>query len=187
MTDPSASFKSLASYYQLVAKVDRFAKGVAERYPDALVCKRGCDACCTHIGVSAVEALALALAVARLPAEEAATLRERAARMQGGKACPLLADGGCLLYAARPILCRSQGLPLLVKEGGGERVDHCPLNFQQVEAISGEAVLNLEILNQALAAINHFCLQELETRGAKLPPRLPLAQALQLELDFSDS
>jgi Fe-S-cluster containining protein len=174
--------KSLESYRQLVAKVDRFAAGVSERYAGQLVCCRGCDACCTHIGISAVEALALALAVAALPPEVAAKLRERAEGMRNGEVCPLLAEGVCLLYAARPIICRTQGLPLLVTEEEGRRVDHCPLNFREIEAISGAAVLDLETLNQALAAINLLCLRELADRGIDLPERLLLAEALQLKI-----
>jgi hypothetical protein len=174
--------KSLESYRQLVAKVDRFAAGVTELYAGQLVCRRGCDACCTHIGISAVEALALALAVSGLPSGEAAVLRQRAAVMRDGAVCPLLADGACLLYAARPIICRTQGLPLLVAEEGEKRVDHCPLNFRSIETISGSAVLDLETLNQALGAINLFCLRELAEQGIDLPERLPLAEALRLEL-----
>jgi Fe-S-cluster containining protein len=165
--------KFLESYRQLVAKVDRFAADVSERYASQLACRRGCDACCTHIGVFAVEALVLALALSALPPEEAAGLRKRAERMREGADCPLLAEGVCLLYAARPIICRTQGLPLLVTEGEGRRVDHCPLNFRDVEAISGAAVLDLETLNQALAAINLLCLRELAG----------LAEALRLEIN----
>ncbi|MEZ4599535.1 MAG: YkgJ family cysteine cluster protein [Syntrophotaleaceae bacterium] len=178
--------KSLESYRQLVARVDRFAHEVSERYPSQLACRRGCDACCTHIGVSAVEALALSLAVSSLPADEAAALRERAARMEAGDACPLLAEGICLLYQARPIICRTQGLPLLFSEEGGRLIDYCPLNFKGVETISGAAVLDLEALNQTLAAISLLCLQELAEQGIDLPERLPLAEALQLEIVFSD-
>jgi len=177
--------KSLESYRQLVERVDRFAAGVAQLYPDALACRRGCDGCCTHIGISAVEAAALALAVAQLPPTEAAALRQRAERMEEGEGCPLLADGICLLYAARPIICRTQGLPLLVTEEPGRRVDHCPLNFRGIDSLAGTAVLELGTLNQALAAINLLCLRELRGQGGKLPERLPLAEALQLELDLS--
>jgi uncharacterized protein len=173
--------KSLESYRQLVVKVDRFAAGVSERYAGQLACRRGCDACCTHIGVSAVEALALARAVSALPREEAEALRKRGALMREDAGCPLLEEGVCLLYDVRPIICRTQGLPLLVTEEEGRRVDHCPLNFQEVETISGVAVLDLETLNQALAAINLLCLRELADQGTELPERLPLADALRLD------
>jgi Fe-S-cluster containining protein len=175
--------KSLEQYRLLLEKVDRFSGGVAECFGGGMVCRRGCDACCTHISVMAVEAVALALAVAALPAEEAEGIRERARRMGSDEACPLLEDGVCLLYAARPVICRSHGLPLLLEEDGQRRVDHCPLNFQGMESLPGDMVLNLETLNQALAAVNILCLQELGDAASQLPERLSIAEALLLELD----
>jgi Fe-S-cluster containining protein len=175
--------ESLAQYRLLLEKVDRFSAALGERFPGQMSCRQGCDACCTHIGVMAVEVIALALAVAALPAAEGEEIRERARRMGGDEACPLLQEGACLLYDARPVICRSHGLPLLLEDEGGRRVDHCPLNFQGLESLPGDAVLNLETLNQALAAINLLCLRELEDVAGQLPERLSMAEALLLEVE----
>lgn len=175
--------KSLEQYKLLLENVDRFCAAVQARFPEQVACRRGCDACCTHIGVMAVEAIGLALALAALPEAEAEKIRVRARGMRKGEGCPLLAGGACLLYEARPVICRTQGLPLLVEEDGQGRVDHCPLNFQGVESLPGDAVLNLETLNETLAAINLLCLRELGEADGNLPERLSIADALLLELD----
>lgn len=175
--------ESLSQYRLLLEKLDRFSAAIADRFAGEMACRRGCDACCTHIGVMAVEAIAMALAVARLPEAEREAIRQRARDMAGGDACPLLREGVCLLYDARPVICRSHGLPLLLEEEGGRRVDHCPLNFRGLESLPGDAVLSLETLNQALAAINLLCLRELGEDADGLPERLSIAEALLLELD----
>ncbi len=97
--------------------------------------------------------------------------------------CPLLAGGECLLYGARPLICRTHGLPLLVDDGAGRRVDFCPENFRGLESLPGEAVLDLERLNAALAAVDaHFA--EEAFGGGKAPRRrLTLADALLLGTD----
>lgn len=175
--------ESLTQYRLLLEKVDRFSAAIGQRFADHIACRRGCDACCTHIGVMVVEAIAIAQAVAALPEAERDAIRQRARTMADGDACPLLQEGVCLLYHARPVICRSHGLPLLLEEDGTKRLDHCPLNFQGMESLPGEAVLNLEILNQALAGINLLCLRELGEAAASLPERLSIAEALLLEVE----
>lgn len=175
--------ESLTQYRLLLEKVDCFSAAIAARFGGEVACRRGCDACCTHIGVMAVEAIALALAVAALPEAEREAIRERARTMADGDACPLLLDGVCLLYDARPVICRSHGLPLLLEEEGGRRIDHCPLNFRGLESLPGDAVLNLETLNSALAGINLLCLRELGEAADGLPERLSIAEALLLEFE----
>lgn len=171
---------SLQNYRLLVERVDRFWERVVERYADHLACGKGCDACCTHFGVSAVEGVALALAVNVLPQAEAQLIRERAHRANGGEDCPLLGERTCLLYDKRPIICRSQGLPLLITEGDSQRIDHCPLNFAGVASLPGDIVLDLETLNQALAVTNLHFLREWQT---ELPERMSIAEALLLKCD----
>jgi len=174
--------ESLEKYRQLLERVDRFSAAVTARFPEHVTCHRGCDACCTHIGVLPVEGFALAMAVAARPEAEAAEVRARAWRMRLGGGCPLLEENSCLLYEARPVICRTQGLPLLLEENGRQRVDYCPLNFQGLESLPGDLILNLEILNQSLAAINLLFLEELGGAAADFPERFSIAEALLLEL-----
>lgn len=143
----------LQNYRALVAKVDSFCHSVENAYAQHLACKAGCDSCCRHLSLFPVEAHALTHAVAGLPPAEAQRLRQQV-KSAAPDRCPLLLDGLCFLYEYRPLICRTHGLPLLIKEGEGTRVDCCPLNFTGIETLPGGAVLNLENVNAALVAIN---------------------------------
>ncbi len=172
----------LVDYRQLVAKVDAHVTAVGEACADQLACRPGCDSCCRHLTVTAVEAISLARALQALPAAEGAVLRERAGTAADGDACPLLAGGLCLLYAARPLICRTHGLPLLVEDEAGRRVDFCPQNFTGAASLPAALVLDLERLNTLLALINRQFLGRLQAAGLELPERLSLAAALALQL-----
>jgi hypothetical protein len=173
--------EALTSYRQLVAKVDALWIRSARLLSGRLRCGPGCCDCCRqHISVFPVEAVSIALALDTLPHEAAEVLRDRAARVTGEGPCPLLTpDGRCALYAARPIICRTQGLPLLIDAGDGRRVAACPLNRLDGETLPAEVVVDLERLNRVLAAVNRLFVQ---TVMPKAPERIPISAALEIRL-----
>lgn len=172
MADP------LANYHSLVAKVDDLCRGIEERLADAITCQAGCSSCCLAITVFPVEAVAMIEAADRLPPEQLQQLKAHLAGWsEGDERCPLLANGCCLLYEARPIICRTHGLPILLVEGDERRVDVCPKNCQGMDHLPGEAVLDLNRLNTLLAAVNALYLREF---GIRLPERVPIAQLAEM-------
>jgi Fe-S-cluster containining protein len=73
---------------------------------------------------------------------------------QGLRCSLLTADGACSVYEGRPIVCRSHGAPLKLKDKGVDRRDVCPLNFSgDISSLSGEDLLNLDLLNTLLSLI----------------------------------
>jgi len=172
--DPAAGH-----YRSLVAKVDAHSRLVVDALGAHMQCGPGCAGCCSHISVFTVEAVALARGVARLAPTQRQAIRRRAAGCGPADACPLLVDDHCTLYAVRPIICRTHGLPLLIASGDGGRMDWCPLNFEGLDAIPREYLLDLEQLNRMLAGVNQAFLACCE-HGT--PTRIPLAQALLMEL-----
>lgn len=165
----------LQNYRALVAKVDSFCHSVENTYAQHISCNAGCDSCCRHLSLFPVEAHALAEAAAELPPAEAERLRQQVEAASPDR-CPLLMAGLCLLYAHRPLICRTHGLPLLIKEGEATRVDCCPLNFTGLETLPGGAVLNLENVNAALVAINAVFVA---AWGEKTPSeRITIAEAI---------
>jgi Fe-S-cluster containining protein len=145
---------SLRNYRELLRRVDELCRVAGERLAGLLTCHEGCDACCRHLSLFAVEAAVLAEAVAALPAEQHGRLLQRARRATQDGPCPLLEEHACLIYEARPIICRTHGLPLLTRADGEERVDFCPRNCRGASSLPGEAVLDLDRLNAALAAVD---------------------------------
>lgn len=177
-----AAMESLNNYRTLVAKVDALCRKVVTEFDEHLSCRAGCDGCCRHLSLFPVEGVALAMALQELPAVEAERIRKFASDATFNSHCPLLQSGLCLLYPARPIICRSHGLPLLVIQDGTALIDYCPENFRGVPAIPAGAVINLELLNTTLATINSLFIAG--SAPVSLPPRerLTIAEALLLKV-----
>ncbi len=168
------------NYRELVAKVDEFSRRVRDEFAPVMSCREGCSDCCRHIAVFPVEAAFLAASLKSLPAEAAAPIRLRARAASREGECPLLQEGRCLLYASRPLICRTHGLPLLV-DGKEKGVDYCPKNFAGITSFPAPLVLRLDLLNTTLAAINGV----FNSACARpVPPgeRLSIAEALLLEV-----
>jgi uncharacterized protein len=161
-----------SEYDALVAKVAAFTEQTAARRAADLQCKRGCDACCrVSLSVGPLEAAAVQAGLALLPAARRAQVRERGlsalAREQAGDHEPRCAmlddDGGCAIYAQRPLVCRTQGHALRYPDGliplesvraraGQGDVTWCPLNYRG-EPPRPEDVLEAERVDQLLALV----------------------------------
>lgn len=178
----SADPDPLDNYRDLLARVDNLCRTITGEFAAQLACRPGCAGCCRHISLFPVEAVALAVALGRLPVEQAATIRARAGGASPDGPCPLLANGLCLLYEARPIICRTHGLPLLTALEGKRSVDFCPLNFRGLDSLPGSAVIDLDRLNTTLAAINALFVAEFFSGATAGKERLSIAEALRLEL-----
>ena len=111
------------------AAVDAEAARLTALPAERLQGRRGCAMCCVDgIEVHEVEA-------ERIRAHHGQLLRTGSAQAPG--MCAFLSDeGACRIYADRPYVCRSQGLPLRWIDDGDdshetepvERRDICPLN-----------------------------------------------------------
>jgi uncharacterized protein len=167
---PDACYnRAVTPYEQLVKQTDALADALSARYARHLVCRAGCGGCCQHhLSVFPVEAAHVKAAVAALPDElrahieqQAYAVNEREAQGQP-VACPLLVDERCAIYESRPLICRTQGLPLLLEaEDGGHEVAFCPLNFTAPDAVDDleeQQLVPLDELNFKLALVNlHYC------------------------------
>lgn len=171
---------NLQNHRNLLARVDALCRRIALEYGDCLACGEGCDDCCRHISIFPVEAAALAMALLDLPAEEVARIRGLAS-IASSDACPLLENGRCLLYAARPIICRTHGFPMFSSRREGV-IDFCPKNFNGVTSFPAAYLLDLDLLNTTLAAINAVFTASAgySQRGGQ--ERLTIAEALLLEM-----
>jgi hypothetical protein len=148
--------EELANYHTLVGRIDELCAAISGEFAGKISCRAGCSSCCRELTLFPVEAAALLLALSQLPPDRAAHLDGTDTTSADGS-CPLLVNGLCLVYTDRPVICRTHGLPLLYREAESVRVDFCPENFQGVTSLPGSMAINLELLNQALVAVNeHF-------------------------------
>nr|NJM03151.1 YkgJ family cysteine cluster protein [Desulfobacula sp.] len=120
-----------------------------------------------------VEALSLSLAFARGTQDMKAKVTLKAEK----GTCPLLIDRECVLYPARPIICRTHGYPLYMKKEGGIRIDFCPENFTGMASFPKETMLDIEHLNTLLAVINRQFVDSLEA-DPPFKDRIPISEAL---------
>lgn len=165
----------LDNYHQLLARVDDLCRSITDHLGDSITCSPGCSSCCLPITIFPVEAAALAAALDRLPAETASDIRRHVHRHADWERCPLLRDERCLLYEARPIICRTHGLPILFGEESGQRIDCCPRNRLPEGALSGSSVIDLDRLNSVLVAVNALYRS---ASSPSLPERLTIADAV---------
>jgi Fe-S-cluster containining protein len=135
---------------RLHAEVDARAAQLTALHAARLKCGRGCSACCVDgITVFAVEA-------ARIRAHNEELLAREASHPPG--ACAFLdADGACRVYADRPYVCRTQGLPLrwIDEERAAELRDICALNEagEPIEALPQSACWTLGETEARLAEL----------------------------------
>ena len=176
------SLECLHNYRNLVEKVNSLCQKIEAEYYEQLACRKGCDGCCLHFSLFWVEALSLAVALHELPESQVEHLRGKARAASPDGPCPLLENGACLLYAARPIICRTHGLPILTTEDDKPTVDFCPKNFRGIGSLPGHAVIDLDRLNTLLTAINANCVAEFFQGKPAISDRLTIAEALLLDL-----
>lgn len=168
------SEKIFLNYQKLLKKVDEFSLHAVEKYGDHIFCKYGCIDCCQqNLTLLPLEFYFLREGFARLPEQIKRVIRDHAARdASAHNPCLLLNNRGCLLYRHRPIICRTHGLPLLIREEGIERRDCCPKNFAfyPLESLPATDLLHLERLNTILITVNRaFSSHSGINAGIRLP------------------
>lgn len=147
------TYETLANYRAFLERVDTLCAEIVAEFSEEIACRAGCSGCCRHLTLFPVEAANLAEAVAQLSPEIQDILAGRIDWPEDSP-CPLLLDDCCLVYSARPVICRTHGFPLLTDVKGEKKVDFCEENFRGVTSLPGNRVIDLEALNRALIAIN---------------------------------
>ena len=175
MDDNNKIYLALKNYRTLLKRVDDHIQNLEKRYPDKIVCKKGCDTCCKFLTLFPVEAFSISAAFIKLPEKIQGTIAERLNNKKD--ACPLLIDRACALYPDRPIICRTHGYPIYIKKEGKAFIDFCPKNFKGVTSFPKDALLGIEQLNTTLAAVNYHFLESSKTKSLFLE-RIPISKAL---------
>ena len=168
----------LFPYRELLTTVDRLLDRIRRRYSAQIACRKGCACGCRNLSIFPIEALSLASALDNLPARTAAGIRNRAATASFWD-CPLLEDRACNLYAFRPLICRTHGLPLQTVYHQRVSIGHCRRNFKNLSPIPEDAVIDLDQINGALRDINTSAVSQMAD-VLQLPDRLSIADALLL-------
>jgi Fe-S-cluster containining protein len=165
LAPPDAAALAQGRLEQLWQKIDAFFARVQTRYPGELACRAGCSDCChRELTVTSVEAAAIEATLRALDPAARAALAARAVQpaAANGACSALEADGRCAIYPARPLVCRSHGLPLRFAAAEERRgralpvIDACYKNFvgRDLDAVDADCVMDQATLSTLLAAID---------------------------------
>ena len=144
----------IAQYAALCRYCDQAFAAARRRYPDQMRCAKGCAACCILETVVPLEAVMIAEYLASRA--HSRPMPDEAAADQ----CAWLDQAAsCRIYPARPIICRTHGLPLRYPDQLDP--DICPLNLLETFSrdIDPQCVLDAERITTNLLRLNvAFCM-----------------------------
>lgn len=128
---------------ELTAKIDGFFTRVETRHGADMQCRTGCSDCChTRLTITRVEADAIRALGRRVTLNPDPTL------------CAALdAQGRCQIYEARPVVCRSHGVPIRMREGSLPVIRSCHRNFTETSP-DPDCILDQETLSALVLAVN---------------------------------
>jgi hypothetical protein len=137
-------------FEELADKVDAFFARVAGRHGADMQCATGCSDCChVRLTITAVEAAAIRAHVATWPAAQRRNLADHG---PADRCAALDAAGRCRIYAARPLVCRSHGVPIRLR-GALPVIQACHRNFTHT-APDPDCVLDQATLSATLYAVD---------------------------------
>lgn len=134
-------------------EVDERAQVLGARHAGRIACRLGCTDCCTD------DLTTFEIEAERIRRHHAELLARGEAHPSG--MCAMLDEhGSCRIYADRPYICRTQGLPLswLEETASGDLAEHrdvCPLNLTDLSLLElpSEAFWRLGPVEQRLAQL----------------------------------
>ncbi len=147
----------LQQYSDLIEEVDGVVVDLAELHGDQLRCQPGCCQCCTITSVLAIEAAIIRQTAVGLAADVIDTISHQ----QQDDTCPFLVDSLCVIYASRPLICRTHGLPIAYIDYEQEAIEVsvCPLNFSADYGFEQDELFFIDHYNTRLGELNHsYCM-----------------------------
>jgi len=140
---------------ELTRKVDGFFARVADRHGAEMQCATGCSDCChVRLTITGVEAAAIRGYVASWPRERRDQLAVTQPSAPRAERCAALdAAGRCRIYDARPLVCRSHGVPIRMQRGGLPVIQNCHHNFHRT-APDADCILDQTTLSALLLAVD---------------------------------
>ncbi|MBT8347736.1 MAG: hypothetical protein KJO60_14625 [Desulfofustis sp.] len=146
--------KTISQGYELlVSDLDSVITAMHQHLQDFIGCAPGCSSCCRQFSILPLEAAFLADSV------------DVSLQSPGsGGLCSQLIDNRCSIYPQRPLICRTQGLPIGYIDEDREQIEvsACRLNFPEDHQFDHRDLLLLDSFNSRLAALNSTYCQTFE-------------------------
>ncbi|PKP08168.1 MAG: hypothetical protein CVU09_16835 [Bacteroidetes bacterium HGW-Bacteroidetes-4] len=153
----------IEAYYKLRQEIDAASVKLEKHHKNQIACKKGCSLCCESLRLFPLELAAIRQELG----EYIQQLPKKRFRLNP-KACRFLVNNVCTIYASRPIICRTQGLPLLYenKQGTGFEFSTCRLNFNEVaiESFNQDNALFMSPFNSRLFLLNQQFVKQINKK-----------------------
>lgn len=159
-------------YFDLCLEIDKEISKLELMHDSQLNCKKGCSSCCESIKIFPIEFYAIKSKV------EIKRHPKLKLKHKFSSKCRFLINDACILYNYRPIICRTQGLPLLYETNSGNtfELSVCKLNFKglRVDSFNMRNALFMAPFNSKLFLLNKEFVENFNIRTYKPTDRLKL-------------
>ncbi len=141
-------------YKKLMEDVNNEIRKLEKQYKGILQCRPGCIKCCKELSVLPLEAEILQEAFNALSNDVIQIIHSQAKNKN--RACPFLIENLCSVYQARPLICRTHGLPVGYVNNNNETIEvsACPVNFSEDAEFGIDDLLLMDQFNAILATLN---------------------------------
>jgi len=144
------ALKEIEKYRALRTEITELSDKLSVLHKSEMACKKGCSSCCMNFQVLPVEYFSM---LEQLRANSPKQTKELDTEDEN---CNFLLDDICQMYEARPIICRTHGLPLLFmnQEGDAWELSACPLNFKKFDDFHTQNTYPQDTYNSKLFLLN---------------------------------
>lgn len=158
----------IKKYFALRKELDKLCSELSALHAPHMNCREGCSECCMDFSIFPVEYHAIKY--------EAGDLLKQGSSGIPSTQCPFLAHSKCIIYKSRPIICRTQGLPLLFMNDDNWELSFCELNFKEFnqQEFNFGNTLSQDRFNSRLYMINQAFLEELPGKSYVAGELIPL-------------
>jgi len=148
-------------YYELRDETDERAELILSYYRDDITCAAKCSSCCIPISIFPVEFYAIKneLGIASSADKAYPDADTGAIVNKSDENCFFLKNSLCTIYRSRPLICRTQGLPLLYFSDDLQEytIAVCGKNFTRQDNdfdFDTDYAIDLDRLNSSLFKLN---------------------------------
>ncbi len=158
-----------SNYQKLIQKIDALCNKINSIYREQIHCGKGCCNCC-------IGGLTLFPVEANYIKEKIKHKKIKPNVSKGS--CVMLDKGNCQIYEFRPLVCRTQGFPLLY----GEELSFCELNFKNTNSgfcFSGGSLIDMNKVNAVLSAVDLEYLKRTAVSGKQKNKRYKMEDLIK--------
>ncbi len=161
-------------YFAIRDELDRHCAELYQLHAPHLNCKAGCDSCCMDFSIFPVEFYAIK--------QQAGDDLKKGMNPASEGGCPFLVNHRCVIYDTRPMICRTQGLPLLYMGEEQWELSVCELNFKDFDfdKFTEENTTPQDKYNSRLFLLNQKYTKSLKSKPYNTKDLLPLRELLDL-------